>query len=371
MNDLHDRIEVTNDSVGPHGRAFASPAPDAESAHLGQQLLRQSIQEMERLRQEYQQVYALIDRLWQQLAQREAKLGQQLTDAMALLSDAERCAEDEARDEGQRPLLFLHAQTLGRFALSYQGKPIALGSSRKGQAVLRYLITRLDRRSGSYVLLDLFWPGEPPERSKHKLHIAVSKLRLTIHHALLSLLPEPVPSSTVQTLESCILFEDDCYCIHPAIQIEVDADSFTSHFEAGEHLYRSQQRQAAIQDYRAAVDLYLGDFMTDDLYADWAIGPRARLEEIYLTLLGHLADDHFVQKEYAKAIACCRQILERDSFREDAYRQLMRCYSRMGRRNQALREFATCTQVLQQELGVPPMHETLELYERIANEENV
>ena len=56
---------------------------------------------------------------------------------------------------------------------------------------------------------------------------------------------------------------------------------------------------------------------------------------------------------------------------EDAYRHLMRCYSRMGRRNQALREFKACQVVLQRELGVSPMRETVALYERIAREEEV
>jgi DNA-binding SARP family transcriptional activator len=86
---------------------------------------------------------------------------------------------------------------------------------------------------------------------------------------------------------------------------------------------------------------------------------------MYLSLLGELADGYLAQGRYADSIECCRQILARDSFREDTYRQLMRCYSRMGRRNQALIEFQNCTQVLQQELGVDPTPATTDLYRHL------
>ena len=49
----------------------------------------------------------------------------------------------------------------------------------------------------------------------------------------------------------------------------------------------------------------------------------------------------------------------------------MRCYSRLGRRNQALCEYKACQEVLRWELGVDPMRETTALYEQIVREEPV
>jgi DNA-binding SARP family transcriptional activator len=136
-------------------------------------------------------------------------------------------------------------------------------------------------------------------------------------------------------------------------------------------LEREGRDQEAVAEYEAARALYRGDFLSQDLYADWAVAPRARYEEMFLTVLGHLAEHYLEAQRYVDGASCCRQILARDSFREDAYRQLMRCYSRMGRRNHALREFQSCQEVLRRELGVEPMRETVELYERIAREESV
>jgi len=145
----------------------------------------------------------------------------------------------------------------------------------------------------------------------------------------------------------------------------------TARCRTGERLARDNHIPEAIAEYEAALALYRGDFLTEDLYADWTIAIRARLEETFLTLLGHLADHYLDQGRFTESISCCRQILAKDSFREDAYRQLMLCYSRMGRRNQALCEFHACEQVLRRELGVRPMQETVALYERIVQEEAV
>ena len=146
---------------------------------------------------------------------------------------------------------------------------------------------------------------------------------------------------------------------------------FAARVRTGRQLERKGAIAGAVSEYESARALYQGDFLVEDLYADWTIARRARFEEMFLTLLGSLARYYADQGDYTESVTCCRQVLVRDSFREDAYRQLMRCYSHMGRRNQALREFQACKEVLRRELGVDPMRETVALYERIAREEPI
>jgi len=164
---------------------------------------------------------------------------------------------------------------------------------------------------------------------------------------------------------------DDRYVLLPGLEVELDVDIFAHHVAAGQRLEREGRDEEATAEYEAARAFYQGDFLSQDLYADWAVAQRARYEEMFLTVLGRLAELYVDEQRHADGVACCRQILARDSFREDAYRQLMRCYSRMGRRNQALREFQACQEVLRWELGVEPMHETVELHARIVRQEPV
>lgn len=372
MSEPYDRNEALDDNVGAPTDPPGLLAPSNDTLHLGQSLLRQSIDQLERLCHEYHEIHLLLDRMGEQVQQHEAQAGQALRQAMSWLARARTAAaEDPETRGGVAQGLSLRVQTMGRFSVHCGTCELNLGSSRKGRAALRYLLACSGGRAAKEGLLELLWPEEDSDRARHKLHIAVSTLRQALHEAIGAACRQQGRKVEPDLLANCILFEEEGYGLHPAIHIDLDTDEFVSHFQAGEQLERERRAEEAIQEYQAAMVLYRGDFLAEDLYADWAVAPRARLEEMYLTLLGRLALHYQERGLYTESIACCRQILVRDSFREDAYRYLMRCYSRMGRRNEALLEYARCEQVLQRELGVRPMRETVDLHDRIAREEDV
>jgi DNA-binding SARP family transcriptional activator len=364
MVEPHNPLKASNDDVEPHIRPFDEPTA-YDGPPSGLSLADQVVAQLARLREEYQQLRTWLEVARRQLSQREDEVDQRLQDAIDLMQRSHGLLDNDP-DPSSEPdaagQITLHVRTLGKFAVRCGDRAVPVGSSKKGRAVLRYLITRPERRATKDVLLDLFWPGEPVERSNHKLHIALCSLRQAMREAVGVALGEG---------EECVLFEDDCYSLHPGIRLDLDTERFAAHCRAGDRLRREGRLPEAVVEYESARALYRGDFLTEDLYADWAIAPRARLEEMYLMALGHLAEGHLDRGQFAESISCCRQILARDSYREDAYRQLMRCYSRMGQRNQALCEFLSCKQVLQRELGVGPMQETIALYEQIVREEPV
>jgi len=308
----------------------------------------------------------------EQVQQHEAQASQRLREAMSWLARARTDAAEDPKARGDAEHgLSLRVQTMGHFSVRCGDCELDLGSSKKGRAALRYLLACSGGRAAKEVLLELLWPEEDTDRTRHKLHIAVSTLRQALHEAIGAACGQQGLKVEPDLLANCILFEEEEYCLHPAIHIDLDVDEFVAHFQTAEQMERERRAEEAMQEYQAAMVLYQGDFLAEDLYADWTVAPRARLEEMYLTLLGRLALHYQEKGFYTESIACCRQILVRDSFREDAYRHLMRCYSRMGRRNEALLEYARCEKVLQRELGVRPMRETVDLYDRIAREADV
>jgi DNA-binding SARP family transcriptional activator len=324
----------------------------------------QLVEHLARLQQEYRQFQSWLKETGLQLSRREAEVTRHLYEAMASLSNPQPSSvSDPASVPNPDPAaggFSLYVQVLGKFAVRYQGQVVSLGSNKNGRAIFRYLTMLPERRAAKDVLLELLWPDDPPHKAGHKLHIAVSTLRQALNEAL----------QMPQDGES-VLFIDDRYALSPELYIQLDAAVFAAHVQVGERLEREGKAAEAMVEYEAACALYGGDFLVEDLYADWTIARRARLEELYLTLLGRLARHYLDEERHAESISCCRQILARDSFREDAYRHLMRCYSRIGRRNQALREFRECQEVLRRELGVSPMRETVALYEQIVREETV
>jgi DNA-binding SARP family transcriptional activator len=363
MNEVYDPFGPQEDYADLIGLAVLDGLDEC-TVEPTRALRLQILEHLKRLQEDYQQTQSWLEGVQAQLCHRNAQVGERLRDVALLIEQIDRLLGDEPalpRESHPRSALLLEVQTLGKFVVRCQGRPLALGSNKAGGAIFRYLATLPERQAPKDVLLELFWPDEPPHRALHKLHMAISSLR----HAL----------NTALGKEACgddsLVFTDDRYALAPGLHIQLDTDAFVAHIQAGERLEREGSLTAAIDEYEVARALYHGDFLIEDLYADWTVAKRARYEEMFLTVLGRLALTYADQDRATQSIACCRQILERDSFREDAYRQLMRCYSRIGHRNQALREFQTCQEIIERELGVEPMRETVELYERIAREEPV
>lgn len=68
---------------------------------------------------------------------------------------------------------------------------------------------------------------------------------------------------------------------------------------------------------------------------------------------------------YAAAIEVARRLLALDTLNEEAHRLLMRLHAFKNDQAAALRQYRECARVLDQELGVPPLRETTELYHAI------
>jgi DNA-binding SARP family transcriptional activator len=73
----------------------------------------------------------------------------------------------------------------------------------------------------------------------------------------------------------------------------------------------------------------------------------------------------------AEAAEAFRTALAADSYLEDAHRELMRCYARLGQRGQAVRHYQSLVALLREQIQAPPAPETEALYERIRQGEPV
>ena len=74
---------------------------------------------------------------------------------------------------------------------------------------------------------------------------------------------------------------------------------------------------------------------------------------------------HGTSGRFEAALEHGMRILAIDPAREKIHRQLMRLYALNGDRNAALAQYKRCKQVLRDELGLAPMRETRQLYQRI------
>ena len=249
---------------------------------------------------------------------------------------------------------------LGRFEIRSTWKRVERWRSVRAKSVFQYLITRYKKPIMREVLMEALWPECDPQAANNNLKAAIHGLRNTLSDLFES-----------QESHPYVLFEQGSYLINPAIDLWVDVDEFERHWVQGQLLEKEGRRGDAIREYQAAEALYHGDYLEDDPYQDWTLLRRESLKDTYLLVLTKLADHSLNNADYDSCITFAQRILAKDSCREDAYRRLMRCYSRLGQRNRALRWYEICRQTIQTELDTTLDTQTGALYHRILRDEPI
>jgi len=254
----------------------------------------------------------------------------------------------------------LEVYCLGRFEVRSSWKRVKRWQSVKAKSILQYLMTRPMEPIIKDMLMEALWPDCDPHTASNNLKAAMHGLRQTLSNLFYE--KESFP---------CILFLQGSYLVNPEIELWVDVEDFEQHWVAGRRLEKAGKLSEAMHEFELAEALYRGDYLEDEPYEEWTLLRREALKDTYFIILGKLADHSMETADSESCIIYCQKILAKDPCREDAYRWLMRCYSRLGRRNRALRWYEICRRTIQSELDTTPDHETTTLYHRLLKDEPI
>ncbi len=140
--------------------------------------------------------------------------------------------------------------------------------------------------------------------------------------------------------------------------------------EAHEHP-QTEACPDCLHHLEAAVDLYSDHFMSGfslkdcPVYDEWQFfqteGLRNQLESALVRLSSYYAK----QGEPQTAITHARRWLTLDPLHEPAHQHLMILFAQSGQKASAIRQYEVLVRTLEDDLGVSPSQETIQLYERI------
>jgi DNA-binding SARP family transcriptional activator len=241
----------------------------------------------------------------------------------------------------------LRVELLGGFRVERIGVARPVVWQRRSARTLTKLVAAHPRHSlHREEILELLWPDVPAKS-------ALNRFGQALHAARRAFEPELPPresSAYLRLTESVLSLETE--------HVVIDADHF-------QQLAESALGRGSGEAYESALAAYGGELLPEDRYHDWCAERRAFLAELRIRLLVELADA--LEKGGAQAAAAdrLREVLRYDPTREDVHRRLIVLYAKVGTRDQAVRQFQTCREVLQRELGLLPAGSTLALYEEI------
>ncbi|MBI2862459.1 MAG: GAF domain-containing protein [Chloroflexi bacterium] len=261
------------------------------------------------------------------------------------------------QEDVQEGAPYLDIRCFGSFELYRDGSLITpdMVHRRKAIALLKILLTYDGRPVTKDTLIELLWPEVKPEAGAGRLYVLVHELRRLV---------EPPRHEGKWVF---IQNEGDRYHFNTKASCRVDVREFKALVNLGQRAKAKGDIEAAIYAYEAAAEIYRGDFLEDEPFADWCWEQREHLREVCLDALRRLAAIYAKSGEWEQSVRYLRSALRIDKLREEVHRELMRSLWAAGRHDEALRQYEVCKELLLRELDVAPLSETDQLLERIRN----
>lgn len=254
----------------------------------------------------------------------------------------------------------IEVRCLGRFEVKSTFGKIERWPSTKAKSIFQYLLIRSHEPTVKDALIEALWP-------EGSVHAASNSLKAAVH-SLRSILNELVSESENQQF---IIFSQGGYRINPEIDLWVDVEEFEKCCVTGRRLEKEHKIAEATQEFERAEILYRGDYLEDEPYEEWTLLRRESLKDSYLLVLNKLAAHCLDTGDYENCIHYSQNILSKDHCREDAYRNLIRCYVKLGQRNRALRWYDICRRTINAELDTIPEEETTDLFQKLLKCETI
>lgn len=104
-------------------------------------------------------------------------------------------------------------------------------------------------------------------------------------------------------------------------------------------------------------------------FDDWQFYQADSLRRELANALERLVECISAQRDFDTAVVYARRLLALDRLNESAHRLLMQLYAWNNQRAAALHQYRECVQVLEEEVGVPPLETTTRLYQAIKEQQ--
>jgi two-component SAPR family response regulator len=239
-------------------------------------------------------------------------------------------------DEPPPSAIAVRAHLLGAFRMTVDGCSVTWASVRS-RSVVEHLVLA-GRPVPRDVLMDRLWPRFDAERARNNLNVALAGARRGLH----------------DTERRIIVHAHGAYGFGPAVDLWVDVVAFERHVQLGHLLDRDGDAAGAVREYLAAIELYRGDLLAEEVYAEGLEGERAFYRRTYSEVLKRVTELWLEQGQLHEASWTCQLGLRHDDLDEEFVALWVRCLSRRGQRARVVKDFEQFRHRSRREVGTDP-----------------
>jgi DNA-binding SARP family transcriptional activator/predicted ATPase len=226
----------------------------------------------------------------------------------------------------------LTLRCLGPLEIILDETPLTRFATQKERALLVYLACHADHPLTRETLQTLLWGESDSEHAARSLRQALVQLRRAL------------PPAFLTSARLTVTFHAGPDCFLDVVAFAQDPPPLA--------LYRGPFLQGL--DVRVA-----------PAWEEWVARQREHLQTRALLAWENTGAQHARRGEYPQAVTCYQHALALDPWRETSHQALMRGYALTGDRAAALAQYKKCRLALHNGLNVPPLPETVALYQRL------
>ena len=229
---------------------------------------------------------------------------------------------------------------LGRFQLTIGGREVQLRPGQEGR-LLRLLAAKGGRLQAEQAI-EAIWPRVGRATGRTRLRTLLSRVRASVGNV--------------------VLREGDMLILGPSVR--VDLEEFSSEGRRALALAGSDVALAATVA-RGVVARYRGDALVEDLYEDWAEGPRERARQLMLDLLDLCEKDAAQRGDLDTVRRVVQRTIELAPYDDSRYLRAASALLGQGRKGEALSVVKRARSAFA-ELGLAPPPSLVDLERSIA-----
>jgi DNA-binding SARP family transcriptional activator len=235
----------------------------------------------------------------------------------------------------------IFVKTFGEFVVTINGRTVTKSDwqRKKARDIFKILLIHHQKAVTTDELIDLLWNDTTKHNVEQVIKNSISFIRRVIE-------PDLAPREPSTFLRN----EGKAYILDLGDGASIDFLEFKS------LIHQASKGTDRVALYKKAIALYTGDFLKEDLYAEWSVFERESLKDSYLYALTYLAQHALAHSDDVAAISYAHQLLDTDRAHDKGYEILLRIFLKQGNHSEARRIYAQCKDAFAKEFGsAPPM----------------
>jgi len=215
--------------------------------------------------------------------------------------------------------------------------------------LLKYLVCQRGRPAHVDEIVDALWSG------------AGITGRNIAHHYVHALRERVEPSRSPHTPSLFIISAGSTYSLDPRVAVDVDEFEDLVSVGLGNSAESAEGQVSAVDCLEQAMNLYEGDLISDEPFAEWVFAEREAMRSLAWKALSRLVEHHLKHGDLPAATTQLERVAELRPLDDDVQRRLIGLFLQQGRHSDASRRFATFRQRMLDQFGQEPGFSLTEL----------